>query len=166
MTLTADELFFQRDGKRGLCADATGAPGMAAPELDTLASALGETEADQSDCWRAIGQAWGRRMVERFARLLALRTGLPTVLAQAPVEPFLDLCRDYLRAYGFGSCVFVAGEPTFAVHLRDIPAGADALLAGFFEALIGGVMETPVACRVKAPTADQIVLEVFQQAES
>lgn len=165
MTLTADELFLRMDGKHGLCADATGAPGMTAPAPADLIAALGETETDAPDCLRAIGIAWGRRAIERFARLLALQTGSPTPLAQAPAEPFLNLCRDYLDAHGFGACAFVEGDPTLAVHIQDAPADVDALLAGFFEALIAGVIEAPVTCRTATATANQTVLEVFRRTE-
>ncbi|OYT71212.1 MAG: hypothetical protein CFK52_08800 [Chloracidobacterium sp. CP2_5A] len=157
-----DETFFRLDGKRGLCADATGAPSLAAPDLDDLLDALREAEADASDYLRRIGQAWGKRMVERFARLLAERTGSALPLAQAPVEPFLALCHAYLSAHGFGQCVFVEGEPTLAVHIRDGASKASPLLAGFFEALISGVTDTPVVCRTQALEANHIVLEAFQ----
>ncbi len=161
MTVT-DETFFRLDSKRGRCADATGAPSMAAPDLSDLLAALREMETDAPDCLRGIGQAWGKRVAERFARLLAERTGRPATLAQAPLEAFLALCRDYLGAHGFGQCAFVESEPTLAIHIQGGQPGASPMLAGFFEALIAGVINAPVLCRMQAPEPERVILQVFQ----
>lgn len=154
------------NSKYGLCTDAAGAPGMAAPQLSELVAVLSDTETDVSDCLCAIGRIWGQRVVEHFAHLLALRTGLLTTLAQSPAEPFLELCRDYLGEHGFGSCTFVEGPPTLTVRVHNTPPGADALLSGFFEALVAGVMAAPVTCQMTSHSAGQVVLRLFQSPQS
>ncbi|QUV83495.1 hypothetical protein J8C01_12530 [Chloracidobacterium sp. D] len=166
MSTPTDGLFLQSDGKHGICVDATGAPGMLAPALSDLLAALRETDEDLPDCLRQIGQNWGERMVARFPALLAERTGRTLPLAQAPVEPFLGLCCDYLQAHGFGRCDFAAQEPTLTIHIQDGQPDALPLLAGFFEALISTVADLPVQCRPVTENGHHLRLEVFQPADA
>ncbi|MFQ3638742.1 MAG: hypothetical protein SNJ62_01855 [Chloracidobacterium sp.] len=157
-------LFLQMDGKHGICADATGAPGMAAPALDDLLATLHETETDALDALRHIGHTWGKQTAGRFTQLLAEQIGQAASLSQFPVELFLDLCRDYLQTHGFGTCAFIAQEPTLSVHIQDGQPSTAHLLTGFFEGLIGSILGTAVICRASTPLPQRLVLDVFQAA--
>ncbi|MGQ9898566.1 MAG: hypothetical protein ACUVR8_13565 [Acidobacteriota bacterium] len=164
MTTPTDEIFLQRDGKHGICVDVTGARSMLAPTLSDLLASLHEVDEDRLDCLHRIGQDWGERMVTRFPVLLAQRRGQTLPLAQSPVEPFLDLCRAYLQAHGFGRCDFIAQEPTLIIHIQDGQPEALPLLVGFFEALISAVADLPARCRPATVDGHQLYLEVFQPA--
>ncbi len=166
MTVPTNDFFLQSDGKHGIYVDVTGAPGMLAPALSDLLAALREADEDLPDCLRQIGQDWGERMVARFPALLAERTGRTRPLAQSPVQPFLGLCGDYLRAHGFGQCDFVAQEPTLTIHIQDGQPDALPLLAGFFEALISTVADLPVQCRPVTENGHYLCLEVFQPTDA
>jgi|YNPBryulayer2012_1023412.scaffolds.fasta_scaffold02402_5 hypothetical protein len=166
MTAPTNELFLQSDGKHGVCVDATGAPSMLAPALSDLLAALHEVDEHPQDCLRQIGRDWGERMVARFPMLLAERTGQTLPLAQSPVQPFLELCCDYLHAHGFGRCDFVTQEPTLNIYIHDGQPAALPLLAGFFEALISTVANLPVQCRPVMENGHHLRLEVFQPADA